>query len=167
MLELLERMGAQVTATDDAVGASRLGPLRPAGFTTGPHPDLPTDMQPQLSVLLCLADGASTVSEHVFPDRFGHVPELQTMGARITQDGPQAAIEGVERLTGAAVCAPDIRAGAALVVAGLAAEGMTVISGLDQIDRGYQDFEDGLRALGAQVYRRHRMPVSPDRKLTA
>ena len=167
VLDLLARMGAHLTVLAGAVTVSRNEPLQPINFATGPHPGVPTDMQPQLSTLLCLAEGASAVTERVYPERFTHVAGLQAMGACIRQDEGQTVIEGVGALQGAAVRAPDIRAGAALVVAGLAATGTTTISGVDQIDRGYQDLEDHLRSLGAQIYRRHTIPVSPERKASA
>jgi len=153
VIELLGRVGVEFSGTDDSITARRHGPLLPATLETAPYPGLPTDMQPQLTVLLCLARGLSSVSETVYPERFTHVPELRRMGARIVRRGSRLAIEGVNELSGTDVTAADLRAGAALVVAGLAASGTTLVSGAEQIDRGYQDLEARLRGLGAEIER--------------
>ncbi len=155
-LRSLRAAGARVGITPEGVEARCDGPLRAVDLTTGPYPGLPTDVQPQLSTLLCLARGSGLVHERVYPERFAHVEPLRAMGARIVRDGPRARIRGKGALRGTPVRAPDIRAGAALVVAGLAAHGVTTISGVDQIDRGYQDLETRLRALGADIRRRAR-----------
>jgi len=120
---------------------------------TLPYPGFPTDLQPQMTSFLLLAEGTSIVSERIFEDRFGHVDELKRLGGRIKTEGRTAVIEGVERLTGAPVTATDLRQGASLVIAGLAAEGETVIDGLEHLDRGYERLEEKLAGLGARVYR--------------
>jgi UDP-N-acetylglucosamine 1-carboxyvinyltransferase len=153
-VEALRRMGAGAYVGRDSITVWRSGPLRPVDLATAPFPGLPTDLHAQLAVLLCLADGTSTVHEGIYPERFTHVPELKSMGARIAQSGPLAVMSGVPALHGEVVKATDLRMGAALVLAGLAAQGSTVIRGVDQIDRGYQGLEERLRALGAQVHRR-------------
>ena len=130
-------------------------PTRPRGIhvETGPYPGFPTDLQPPMVSLLALAQGESSVTERVFASRFGHVGELLRMGARMRQEGATLVIEGVEGLTGARLRAPDIRAGAALVLAGLAAQGTTVVEGMEHLDRGYEQLDAKLRSLGAQVWR--------------
>lgn len=152
-LELLRRAGARVLARGDTVQIQ--GPERPQplSFNTDPYPGVPTDMQPQLTSLLAMARGASTVCEGVYPERFTHVAELQRLGAHIARDENRAVVRGVEGLEGAAVTARDLRAGAGLVVAALAARGVTEIHGVEHLDRGYQELEKKLRALGADVRR--------------
>ncbi|MFO7958162.1 MAG: UDP-N-acetylglucosamine 1-carboxyvinyltransferase [Candidatus Brocadiia bacterium] len=153
-LEALQSAGVEITDSDGSVRARAAKPLQPAQLATAPYPGLPTDMQPQLSVMLCLADGISSFEEKVYPDRFTHVPALLRMGAEVDCRGSRAVIHGVEQLHGARVTATDLRAGAALVLAGLAAEGETEISGIDQIERGYQMLVADLRSLGAHIHRR-------------
>lgn len=120
-----------------------------------PHPGFPTDMQPQISTLLCLAEGTSIVTEDIFDNRFRYVEELRRMGANISVDGKVAVIEGVGHLMGAPVTAPDLRAGAALVIAGLAAKGVTEIEDIYHIERGYENFEEKLRSLGADIIKKN------------
>lgn len=120
---------------------------------TMPHPGFPTDMQQPFAALLVIADGTSVISENVYERRFKYVAELQRMGADIVQEGRTAIIKGVPKLTGAEVTATDLRAGAALVIAGLAAEGRTDISGVEHIDRGYERIEDKMSSLGAEIVR--------------
>ena len=115
------------------------------------YPGFPTDMQPQMTVVLGIAQGTSTVTESIFENRFKYVDEPSRMGANIQVEGNVAIIRGVERYTGARVCAPDLRAGAALVVAGLAADGVTVVDDIYYIQRGYENLEGKLRQLGAQI----------------
>jgi UDP-N-acetylglucosamine 1-carboxyvinyltransferase len=154
-LAVLRRMGVTVRREEGLLTVChRRRPLRPAGFVTAPYPGLATDMQPQLTVLLCLADGVSAVREGVYPERFTHMAELERMGAHIVQAADRAAMEGVPALRGAPVHAADLRAGAALVIAALAAEGETCMSGAEHLDRGYEAIETKLRALGADVRRR-------------
>jgi UDP-N-acetylglucosamine 1-carboxyvinyltransferase len=128
-------------------------------FVTLPYPGFPTDLQPQMMALLATARGTGIATENVFESRFMFVDELNRMGADIRTEGHHAVIRGVDRLSAAPVRAPDLRAGAALVIAGLTADGVTEISGAYHLDRGYQDLEGKLAALGAQV-RREREPVS-------
>ena len=127
--------------------------LRAVNIKTLPYPGFPTDLQQPMMALLCAAQGNSYVMENIFEDRFNHVPELIRMGANITVTGRTALIEGVERLSGAAVHATDLRAGAALIVAALAAEGTTTVHNIHFIDRGYEHFEQKLKALGADIER--------------
>jgi UDP-N-acetylglucosamine 1-carboxyvinyltransferase len=128
--------------------------LRPVEITTQPHPGFPTDLQAQLVALLCLADGNSVVTERIFPDRFLHVAELLRMGAKVLRQGPSVIIQGVRKLVGAPVMASDLRASAGLVLAGLAAQGTTVVSRVYHLDRGYERLEDRLRSLGAAIERK-------------
>ncbi len=122
-------------------------------MTTQPYPGFPTDVQAQLTALLTLADGNSVLTEKVFPDRFMHVAELLRMGADIRKEGPTVIVTGVKRLVGAPVMASDLRASAALVLAGLVARGTTTIQRVYHIDRGYEQIETKLRALGADIER--------------
>ena len=135
---------------------------RPDGIwvKTSPYPGFPTDMQPQIATLLALSTGTSTVTESIFENRFKYVDELSRMGASIKVEGNVAIIEGVEGFTGAAITAPDLRAGAALVVAGLVAEGYTTIDSIHFIERGYEDFEGKMTALGASM---EKIPVDDER----
>jgi UDP-N-acetylglucosamine 1-carboxyvinyltransferase len=127
--------------------------IRPVEVTTQPHPGFPTDLQAQLVALLTLADGNSVVTEKIFPDRFLHVAELLRMGAKIVRTGATVVISGVKGLVGAPVMASDLRASAGLVLAGLAAEGTTVVNRVYHLDRGYERLEDRLRGLGASIER--------------
>jgi len=128
--------------------------LKATNVKTQPHPGFPTDLQPQMLTLLTLAGGTSIVTEGVWDNRFKYVAELARMGANVSVDGKIATVEGCPYLTGAPVSATDLRAGAALVIAGLVAYGVTEIYNLKYIDRGYEDFEQKLRNLGAQITRR-------------
>ena len=121
------------------------------GIKTLAYPGFPTDMQPQITVALALSSGTSIVTESIFENRFKYVDELTRMGANIKVEGNTAIIDGVSRYTGASITAPDLRAGAALVLAGLVAEGFTTIDDIRYIERGYEDFEVKLRSLGAQI----------------
>lgn len=131
------------------------GPERPSAvdFSTLPFPGFHTDMQPQMVAILTVADGTSIVTENLYDSRYRYVGELARMGADITIEAQHAIIRGVEKLSGCPVLAPDIRAGAALVIAGLSADGTTRVSGVEHIDRGYEDFDGNLRRLGASVER--------------
>lgn len=146
--KLLE-IGCEVTEYDDAVRVVGHPNLRSTNVKTLPYPGFPTDMQPQMAVVLALAHGSSMVTESIFENRFKYVDELTRMGAKIKVEGNTAYIEGVSRLSGAEVTSPDLRAGAALVIAALAADGISVIDDIQYIQRGYEDFEVKLRALGA------------------
>lgn len=148
--KLLE-VGCEVEEFDDAVRVVASKPLRHTQVTTLPYPGFPTDMQPQMSVVLGVAQGTSTVTESIFENRFKYVDELTRMGANIKVESNIAIINGVEGYTGARVSAPDLRAGAALVIAGLSAEGITVVDDIHYIQRGYEAFEEKLASLGAQI----------------
>ncbi len=155
----LEKIGVNVEEFDESVRVSVDGPLVKTNIKTMPHPGFPTDMQPQISTLLCLAEGTSIVTEEIFNSRFRYVDELRRMGADISVDGKVAVIEGVGSLMGAPVTATDLRAGAALVIAGLAAHGITEIEDIYHIERGYEEIEEKLRGLGADIQRK-RVPGS-------
>jgi UDP-N-acetylglucosamine 1-carboxyvinyltransferase len=150
--KLLE-VGCEVEELDDAVRVVASKPLNHTQVTTLPYPGFPTDMQPQMSVVLAVAQGTSTVTESIFENRFKYVDELTRMGAQIKVESNIAIITGVNGYTGARVSAPDLRAGAALVIAGLAADGVTVIDDIQYIQRGYENFEGKLSELGAQIER--------------
>lgn len=149
----LEEIGASVEEFDDAVRVIAKGRLGHTHVKTLPYPGFPTDMQPQISTLLALSDGTSVVTESIFENRFKFVDELAKMGATIKVEGNTAIIDGVEELTGAQLHSPDLRAGAALVMAGLVAEGFTVVDQIEYIERGYEDFEQKLQSLGADIER--------------
>ena len=148
--KLLE-VGCKVEEYDDAVRVISDGKLQHTQVTTLPYPGFPTDMQPQMAVLLAIAEGTSTVTESIFENRFKYVDELTRMGADIKVEGNIAIISGVKKYTGARVNAPDLRAGAALVIAGLAADGITVVDDIYYIQRGYEELASKLRGLGAQI----------------
>ena len=147
----LIEIGCEVEEFDDAVRVVSSKPLHHTQVTTLPYPGFPTDMQPQISVLLALAEGTSTVTESIFENRFKYVDELTRMGAQVKVESNIAIITGVEKFTGARVSAPDLRAGAALVIAGLAAEGITIVDDIYYIERGYEHFEEKLASLGAMI----------------
>ncbi len=147
----LIEMGCEVQEFDDAVRVRSTGKLRRTNVKTLPYPGYPTDMQPQITVALALAKGTSIVTESIFENRFKYADELSRMGGRIKVEGNTAIVDGVDKLTGARVSAPDLRAGAALVIAGLAAEGITIVDDIVYIQRGYEDFEVKLRSLGAEI----------------
>ena len=149
----LIEIGCQVEEFDDAVRVVATGRLSNTNVKTLPYPGYPTDMQPQIGVALSIAKGTSIVTESIFENRFKYVDELIRMGANIKVEGNTAVIYGTEKLTGARVSAPDLRAGAALVIAGLAAEGITIIDDIVYIQRGYEYFEEKLRSLGAEIER--------------
>jgi UDP-N-acetylglucosamine 1-carboxyvinyltransferase len=147
----LREMGVTVEEREDAVLVKRTDRLLKTNIKTKPYPGFPTDMQPQLSTILCLADGTSVVTEGVWDNRYKYVDELCKMGARIQVDGRIAIIEGIERFTGAPIKACDLRAGAAMVIAGLCADGITEIEGVAYIERGYEDIIEKLRSVGADI----------------
>ena len=149
----LIEMGCQVDTFDNAIRISCKGRLNGTNVKTLPYPGYPTDMQPQISVALSMAQGTSIVTESIFENRFKYMDELARMGAMVKVEGNTAIITGVDALTGARISAPDLRAGAALVLAGLAAEGITVIDDISYIQRGYENFDGKLRELGAQIER--------------
>lgn len=143
--------GAQLTEYDDAIRVVATGRPKKCNIKTMPHPGFPTDMQPQMATLLALADGTSIISESVWDNRFRYADQLVRMGAQIQVDGKMAVIEGVEKLKGAPIKATDLRAGAAMLIAGLAAEGTTEIEDIEHIERGYENYVEKLTALGADI----------------
>ena len=144
-------IGCEVEEFDDAVRVVAKGRLRSTQVKTLPYPGYPTDMQPQIGVVLALARGTSTITESIFENRFKYLDELARMGAVIKVEGNSATIEGVEKFSGARVSAPDLRAGAALCIAGLAADGITIVDDIVYIQRGYERFEEKLRSLGGMI----------------
>ena len=149
----LIEMGAEIEELDDAVRVVATKRLSPTTVKTMPYPGFPTDMQSQIAVCLSLADGTSLVTEKIFENRFKYTDELTKMGANIKVEGNTAFITGVDKYTGAVVAAPDLRAGAALVIAGLAAEGCTCVEQIQYIQRGYENFEEKIRSLGGIIER--------------
>lgn len=147
----LIEIGCEVVECDDTIRVVGKKRMKHTHVKTMPYPGFPTDMQPQIVVALALADGTSVVTESIFENRFKYVDELSRMGASIKVEGNVAIVNGVEGLTGAEISAPDLRAGAALVMAGLAAEGYTVIDDIEYIQRGYEAFEQKLQSLGAMI----------------
>ena len=156
-MEMLVRriadMGVTVTSVGDGLAVWAHERLRSIDVATLPYPGIATDYKPLIVTMLAVADGVGIVTENLYPGRFRYVEELQRLGADIRTDGHHAVVRGVERLSGAPVRAPDIRAGAALVVAGLAAEGETVVSGVHHVDRGYDDLVGRLVGIGADIER--------------
>ena len=148
--KLLE-IGCEIEESDDAVRVVAAKPLRHTQVKTLPYPGFPTDMQPQITVALALPQGTSIVTESIFENRFKYVDELTRMGANIKVEGNTAIVDGVSKYTGAKISAPDLRAGAALVLAALAADGYSVVEDIHYIQRGYEDFHLKLQSLGAQI----------------
>lgn len=147
----MEKIGVNIEQFDDSIRIWVDGPLVKANIKTAPHPGFPTDMQSQIATLLTLASGTSIITENIWEQRFGYVDELRRMGADITVNGKVALVEGTGKLMGAPVKACDLRAGAALIIAGLAASGVTEIEDIFHIERGYDCMEGKLRALGADI----------------
>ena len=148
----LIEMGCEVVEFDDAIRVVGTTNLRPTHIKTLPYPGFPTDMQPLITATLALANGTSMVIESIFENRFKYVDELARMGANIKVEGGNVAIvTGIEKLTGASLKAPDLRAGAALVIAGLSAEGITTLGDIEYVQRGYEHFEQKLKGLGAMI----------------
>ena len=147
----LMEIGCEVEESDDAVRVVASRPLNHTHVKTLPYPGFPTDMQPQITVALGLSQGTSIVTESIFENRFKYVDELTRMGANIKVEGNTAIIDGVGRYTGASITAPDLRAGAALVIAALAAEGISTVDDIRYIERGYENFPETLRGLGAMI----------------
>lgn len=154
----LRKMGVRVEEFDDSVRVSVDGPLMKTNIKTMPHPGFPTDMQPQLSTLLTIAEGTSIVTDNIFDNRFRYAAELRKMGADITVKDKVAIIQGVTGLKGAPVKATDLRAGAALIIAGLCAEGTTEIDDIFHIERGYECIDEKLSELGADIKRAYFQP---------
>lgn len=153
VVDRLRHVGVNIEKDNGKVVVSSSRRLEPITITTQPFPGFPTDLQAQLMALLALADGNSIITEKIFPDRFMHVAELSRMGARLHKEGPTVIVEGVKRLIGAPVMASDLRASAALVLAGLIAKGQTRVNRVYHIDRGYEQIERKLVALGADIQR--------------
>ena len=147
----MAEMGVEIREVDDSLVVSRIGPLTRANIKTMPYPGFPTDMQPQISVALCLAHGTSIITDSVWNTRFRYTDEFKRMGAQIQVDGNLAIIEGVERLTGAQLEACDLRAGAAMLIAALAAHGISEISNVQYIERGYEDVIGKVRGVGGRI----------------
>ena len=159
----LVEIGCEVEEFDDAVRVVSKGDLHNTQVKTLPYPGFPTDMQPQIGVTLALCKGTSTITESIFENRFKYLSELARMGANVKVEGNSATIEGIEgvdKFSGARVSAPDLRAGAALVIAGMAADGITIVDDIVYIQRGYERFEEKLRSLGAVIER-----VSTEREI--
>ena len=156
----LVEIGCEVEEFDDAVRVVSKGDLHNTQVKTLPYPGFPTDMQPQIGVTLALCKGTSTITESIFENRFKYLSELARMGANVKVEGNAATIEGVDKFSGARVSAPDLRAGAALVIAGMAADGITIVDNIVYIQRGYERFEEKLRSLGAVIER-----VSTEREI--
>ena len=148
-----EHMGCTVETTEDSITVSRTQPLRAVDIHTLPHPGFPTDLQAQFMLLAALAEGNSVISENIFENRFMFASELNRMGSKVTVEGHHALVQGVKALQGAPVSSPDLRGGAALVIAGLIAEGETPVHDIYHIDRGYEDYAGKLASLGANVER--------------
>ncbi len=153
VVDRLRAIGVNIERTPDGVQVSSSRRLEPVSVTTQPFPGYPTDLQAQIMTLLSLADGNSIITEKIFPDRFVHVAELNRMGAKLRKEGPTVIVEGVKNLIGAPVMASDLRASAALVIAGLVAKGTTVISRVYHIDRGYEHIEKRFASIGADIKR--------------
>lgn len=153
VVDRMRRVGIVVERGEKGLAVSSSRRLEPVTITTQPYPGFPTDLQAQAMALLCLADGNSVITEKIYPDRFLHVGELNRMGAQLRKEGPTVIIEGVKRLVGAPVMASDLRASAALIIAGLIAKGTTRVQRAYHIDRGYERIEEKLSALGAQIRR--------------
>ena len=156
----LQEIGCEIEEFDDAVRVVSKGDLTNTQVKTLPYPGFPTDMQPQIGVTLALCKGTSTITESIFENRFKYLDELARMGANVKMEGNAATIEGVKGFSGARVSAPDLRAGAALVIAGMAADGVTIVDDIVYIQRGYECFEEKLRSLGATIER-----VSTEREI--
>lgn len=154
VFSVLKRAGVEIVDTEDGIRVTRKnGRIRGVDIMTEPFPGFPTDMQAQFMALLCMADGASMITESIFENRFMHVPELLRMGADINVHGSSAIVRGVEQLSGAPVMATDLRASVSLVLAGLAADGVTEVSRVYHLDRGYERIEEKLAACGAMIER--------------
>lgn len=154
VIDRLRQIGVNVERDNDEVIVSSARRLEPIQVTSQPYPGFPTDLQAQIMTLLCLADGNSVITEKIYPDRFMHVAELGRLGAKLRKEGPTVIVEGVKKLIGAPVMASDLRASAALVLAGLVAKGETRINRVYHIDRGYEKFERKLITLGAEIERK-------------
>ncbi len=153
ILDKLRQMGAEVDVDNYTVRVKGDGVLKPIGVKTLPYPGFSTDLQPQITTVVCLAEGTSTITETIFESRFTHVAGLKKMGAQIKREKAKVEVKGVSSLRPASVAAPDIRGGAALILAGLAAEGMSEVKEINHVDRGYERLEEKLSKLGARIER--------------
>jgi len=153
VVDRLRQVGVNIEREDDEIVVSSSRRLEPTTITSQPYPGFPTDLQAQMTALLCLADGNSIVTEKIYPDRFMHVAELNRLGAKLRKEGPTVIVQGVKKLIGAPVMASDLRASAALVLAGLIAKGETRVNRVYHIDRGYENIERKLRSVGADIER--------------
>ncbi|MGE4410122.1 MAG: UDP-N-acetylglucosamine 1-carboxyvinyltransferase [Sphingomonadales bacterium] len=153
VLAALRDAGVEVEVKRDAIRIAAAGRLRPLTLSTAPFPGFPTDMQAQFMAMLCMADGASVLTETIFENRYMHVPELARMGADISVNGRTAVVRGVPKLTGAPVMATDLRASMSLILAGLVAEGETIVNRIYHLDRGYERLEEKLQTVGADIER--------------
>ncbi len=161
--ETLRLMGAQIDHGETWMTVAAADRLRATDVTTLPFPGFPTDLQAQIMAAMCVAEGISVVSERIFPDRFMHIAELLRLGARIRKEGTQAIVEGAPRLSGATVMASDLRASAALVLAGIVAEGTTTVRRVYHIDRGYERIDARMAELGARIERMEQPPLEKHR----
>jgi len=152
-LEVFEKMGMKIERKENSIRAISTTPLLAIKVSTQPHPGFPTDMQAQISTLMCIAEGTSIMEENIFENRFMHVPELQRLGANIVVDGNFLSITGIKNFKAAEVMATDLRASVCLILAALRAEGTTGINRVYHLDRGYERIEEKLSALGATIYR--------------
>lgn len=161
-LDKFQSAGIEISTGNDWIRAKHTGTLRPTDITTAPFPGFATDLQPLFVTAMCIAEGRSFIEENLYEGRFNYVPELQRMGAQIefSEDNKTVIVTGVSQLSGAEVKARDLRAGAALALAGLAADGKTEIANVKYIDRGYENFVQKLRSLGAQIARQSKQPKS-------
>lgn len=150
---VMEEAGIRITEVADGIRVQRRNGLHGVDVMTEPYPGFPTDMQAQFMALLAVAEGASMITESIFENRFMHVSELVRMGARVNVHGASAIVRGVPQLNGAPVMATDLRASSSLILAGLAARGETVVSRVYHLDRGYEDVEGKLSAVGARIER--------------
>jgi UDP-N-acetylglucosamine 1-carboxyvinyltransferase len=152
-IDKLTESGVSITREKDGINVKYAKRLKPVYVTTLPYPGFPTDLQAQMMALMCVTDGISVITEKIYPERFIHISELNRMGAQIMLEGPNAIVKGVRRLSGAPVMASDLRASAALILAGLVAEGTTDVSRIYHLDRGYERIEEKLQSIGARIKR--------------
>jgi len=153
LVDKLNQAGVKVTNEEGLIKVKPRKSIKPIGVTTHPYPGFPTDLQAQFMAFMAVTHGVSVITDKVYPDRFMHIAELNRMGAHIRRDGPNAIVQGIKKLYGAPVMASDLRASAALIVAGLAAKGRTEIHRMYHLERGYEALDEKLTALGAKVYR--------------
>ena len=153
LIDKLEETGVQFQKKENSIKVLASRRLKPTNVTTYPYPGFPTDLQAQFMALMAMTPGVSVISDKVFPDRFMHIAELNRMGANIRREGISAIVQGVKTLYGAPVMASDLRASAALIIAGLAAKGKTEIYRIYHLERGYENIDEKLKSLGAKVYR--------------